>query len=213
MSKITKAQRNEERRQAAMIRMRLHTLVAILIPTMDGWIIGLNGGGRKGNMEYRAVELPEKERRYFRMQSAKINKARDAVVRLLGLKSFDIGQNFYITADAKLTKISESILRNIPEGSNHTDEMRVLLYIIYAALHDLRILSDDKRPEVGKLCAAVGALANHLLPNESHLLLPMNKVYYETRDLIQENPEWYDVDWENDPTSAEKYLREKEAAA
>lgn len=212
MSKGTKAKRNEERRQTALARMRLHTFIALLIPTMDGWIVGLNGGGRKGNMEYRAVELPEKERRYFKMQSAKINKARDAVVHMLGLKSFDIGKNFYMTADFKLTKISESILRNIPEGANHTDEMRMLLYIIYAAFHDLRILTDDRRPEVGKLCAAVGALANYLLPNDSPLLLPMNKVYYETRDILQESPEWYEVDWENDPTSAEKYLREKEAA-
>ena len=211
MSKKSKAQRDEERRQQAISRMRLHTFIALLIPVMDAWDIGLKGGGQVGSMKYQAVEIDKKEARYVRMQSGKVNKARDAVVRLLGLASFEkTARSFYATADDKLQKLSRAVMDYLPEDCSHADELRVLTYLLYTAFYDLRILTEDGRPEVKRLVSAFGCLADYLLPADSPLVLPMNKAYYATRQAMQGDDEiWYDVDRDNAPQ--ENWIKEHAA--
>lgn len=211
MSKKSKAQRDEDRRREAVRRMRLHTFIALLIPVMDAWEVGLKGGGQIAEMKYRAVELSPKEARYVKMQAGKVNKARDAVVRLLGLASFEkIGKNFYATADEKLQIVSRAIYDALPEDCPHDDEVRVLTYILYAAFHDLRILTNDGRPEVKRLVSALGCLADYLIPHDSHLVHPMSDVYWKTRDALQEDPDWTrggEIEWGE--SAQDKYEKEQ----
>lgn len=201
MAKKSKTQRDEERRQQAISRMRLHTFIALLIPVMDAWDVGLKGGGQIGSMKYQAVEVPKNEAHYVRMQAGKIDKARDAVVRVLGLASFEkTGKSFYATADDKLQAFSRAVVDYLPEDCTHADELRVLTYLLYMAFYDLRILTEDQRPEVKKLVSALGCLADYLIKPDSPLILPMNKAYYATRNAIQGyDTVWYDVNWDNAP--------------
>ena len=218
---LSKNERKQLKRQAAARRrMRLHCLIALLIPIMDGWRIGIRGGGLSGKnseIRYAPVDVTDKEKSYVRMQIGQIDKARDAVVRMLGIASFEqVGQQFYHTADEKLQAVTNAIFKYLPEKSTHTDNLRVLTYIIATAFHDLRLLTDDERPEVKRLCRVLEQFGNHLIPCDSPFLLPMNGVYWSTRDMMQENPaEWYDdgLDWDTGPTEAERWLMAQDAAA
>ena len=201
MSKISKAQRDEERKREAVRRMRLHSFVALLIPTMYAWELGMRGGGRHGEMTYQAVEVPPQVARYVRMQAGRIDKARDAVVRMLGVASFErLGKNFFQTADDKLQELSLAIINALPPNATHADELRVLTYLLHTAFHDFCILTDETRPEVKKLVSVLGTLANYLIKEDSHLVMPMNKAYYATRNAIQgDDTVWYEVNWDNAP--------------
>ena len=210
--KVSKAQRNEERRREAILRLRLHTFIAILIPIMDAWELGMKGGGKKVQMEYKAIEVPPKVASYIKMMSGKINKARDEVVRLLGVESFDVGMAFYRTADDKLQEISAACIKHLPEDAGRYDQMRVMTYLIAAAFHDLRIITQDLRPEVKRLAAAIEGLANYLIKPDSHLVQPMSNAYWETRDVMQEFPDWTCggvIEW--GPSEQDKYLQERAA--
>lgn len=200
MSKISKAQRNEQRRRAAIRRMRLQTFIAILIPVMDAWEVGLKGGGQLGSMSFKSIETDAKTARYVKMMLGKIRKARDAVVRVIGIDSFDVGKNFYVTADEKLQIVSNAVIQHLPENADRVDQMRVITYLTYMAFYDLRILTDDQRPEVKKLVSALGCLADYLIKPDSPLVMPMNKAYYATRTAVQGSDEvWYELDWETAP--------------
>lgn len=209
-----KAQRDEERRKEAIRRLRLHTFIAILIPIMDAWEMGMKGGGQRGSMYFKPVEVDAKEARYIKMQSGKIKKAQDEVVRMLGVNSFNVGMSFFRTADEKLQAISNAVIKHLPADASRADQLRTITYIIYTAFHDLRIITDDQRPEVKKLISALGALANHLIDRDSPLVHPMSWAYWETRDAMQEYPDWSrggEVEWgESEQT---KYEREKAEAA
>lgn len=209
-----KAQRDEERRREAIRRLRLHTFIAILIPIMDAWEVGLKGGGKKGQMTFKSIEVEAKEARYIKMQMGKIAKARDAVVRMLGVDSFNVGMSFYRTADEKLQTLSLSCIKHLPADASRANQMRVMTYLIYTAIHDLRIITDDQRPEVRALWSALGTLANHLVGRDSPLVHPMSWAYWETRDAMQEYPDWSrggEVEW--GPSEQTKYEREKAEAA
>jgi len=212
MSKGTKARRNEERRRQAVRRMRLQTFIALLIPIMEAWEFGLKGGGQHGSMTFKAVETDANTKRYVTMMNGKIKKARDAVVRVLGIESFDVGMSFYRTADEKLQVISNAAIKHLPEGAGREEQMRVITYLIYTAFYDLRILTDDTRPEVLKLVSTLGTLANHLIDRDSPLVHPMSYAYHETKDIMQEYPDWSrggEIEWGE--SAQDKYEREKAA--
>lgn len=209
-----KAKRDEERRREAIRRLRLHTYIAILIPIMDAWLVGMAGGGKRGQLEFKSINVPPKIARYIKMQAGKINKARDSVVTMLGVKSFDVGMSFYRTADEKLQELSAACIKYLPLQADRYDQMCVMTYLIYTAFYDLRILTDDQRPEVKALVSALGALANHLIDRDSPLVHPMSYAYHETKDIMQEYPDWSrggEVEWaESEQT---RYEREKGKAA
>lgn len=209
---MSKKDRDEARRREAIRRLRLHTFIAILIPIMDAWEVGLKGGGQKGQMSFKSIEVEAKEARYIKMQMGKIAKARDAVVRMLGVDSFNVGMAFYRTADEKLQVISNAVIKHLPEEASRADQLRTITYLIYTAIHDLRIITDDQRPEVKKLISALGTLANHLIDRDSQLVRPMSWAYWETRDAMQEYPDWTrggEVEW--GPSEQTLYERGKAA--
>lgn len=163
-------------------------------------------------MTFKPVEVDAKEARYIKMMSGKIGKARDAVVRMLGVDSFDLGMSFFRTADEKLQVISNAVIKHLPADTSRADQLRTITYIIYTAFHDLRILTDDQRPEVKKLISALGTLANHLIDRDSPLVHPMSWAYWETRDAMQEYPDWTrggEVEW--GPSEQTLYERGKAA--
>lgn len=196
---FSKMGRDAERKKAAQKRMRLHTIIAILIPIMDAWEVGLKGGGTVKQMSFKPLELPRKDAVFLKLELPKLEKARDAVVRELGSASFNVGKNFYRTADEKLQAMSEAVVEACPAEASHTDIMRVLTYLVYTALWDFATLTEDERLSVQHLISAFGRIANHLLPADDPLIMPMNKAYYATRDMMQEAPEWYEVDWDKAP--------------
>jgi hypothetical protein len=209
---MSKKDRDEARRREAIRRLRLHTFIAILIPIMDAWEMGMKGGGQRGSMYFKPVEVDAKEARYIKMQSGKIKKAQDEVVRMLGVNSFNVGMSFFRTADEKLQVISNAVIKHLPADASRADQLRTITYIIYTAFHDLRIITDDQRPEVKKLISALGTLANHLIGQNSPLVHPMSWAYWETRDAMQEYPDWTrggEVEW--GPSEQDLYERGKAA--
>ncbi len=186
-----KAEKEARRREKAIRRMRLQTFIALLIPVMAGWQIGLKGGGYDGFIRYNAIEADPKERRYILMQCGRINKARDGLVQeCMGLEAFNVGKSFYRTADDKLQHLAELIVDSLPSSQTHYQQMVCLTYIIYCAFYDYAALEGDTRPELKKLITALAAFANHVLPAGSPLCAPFNRVYWATRDDLQANPDW-----------------------
>ena len=187
-----KAEKEARRREKAIRRMRLQTFIALLIPVMTGWQIGLKGGGYDGYIRYNAIEATPKERRYILMQCGRINKARDVLVReCMGLESFkSAGNAFFATADQKLVSIAEKIINALPEDQTHYEQTAVLTYVLYCAFYDYAALEADDRPQLRHLISVMGILANHIIPAGSPLAGPMNAVYWATRDDLQANPDW-----------------------
>lgn len=186
-----KARKEAARKEKAIRRMRLQTFIALLIPVMAAWQIGVKGGGYDGDIYYRPVDVSPEQRRYILMQAGRINKARDVLVReCMGLEAFNTGKSFFRTADEKLHDISYRIFAELPESQTRADYMTVLTYILYAALHDYRELEDDTRSQLRKLEMVLGQLANHLMPAGSPLCGPMNNVYWATRDDMQATTDW-----------------------
>lgn len=186
-----KAERDAARRADAMRRMRLQTFICILIPLLNGWTIGLKGGGQDGYVRYNAIEAEPKERRYILMQCGRISKLRDALIRASGIDSFrGVGNSFFEDVDRKLVGIAEKIIAALPEEQTHYEQTAVLTYIIYAAFHDYAELENDRRPELKNLVSAMEAMANHLIPAGSTLCGPLNAVYWATRDDLQQTTDW-----------------------
>ena len=186
-----KARKEAARKERAIRRMRLQTFIALLIPVMIGWRIGINGGGYEGKFYYNKIEVSPKEKKYISMQIGLINKTREILVHeCLGIQSFYTGQSFYETANDKLKHISELIVEALPDSQTHYDQMVVLTYIIYAAFHDYAELEDDRRNPLKQLVSALKALANHLIPAGSPLCGPLNDVYWKTRNDLQQTTDW-----------------------
>lgn len=171
--------------------MRIQTFVCMLIPLLNGWTIGLKGGGHDGYVRYNAIETEPKERRYILMQCGRISKTRDALIKAMGLDSFRrVGNSFFEDVDRKLVGIAEKIIAALPEEQTHYDQTAILTYIIYAAFHDYTELEDDRRPELKDMVSALKALSNHLIPAKSALCDPLNAVYWTTRDNLQQTKDW-----------------------
>lgn len=186
-----KAEKEAKRRAQAIRRMRLQTFIALLIPVMAGWQIGVKGGGNDGWIHYNAVEVTPAQKRYILMQAGRINKARDALVReCMGLEAFDVGKSFYRTADDKFQHLAELIVDALPSSQTHYQQMVCLTYIIYCAFYDYAALEADDRPQLKHLISVLGTFANHVLPAGSPLCGPMNAVYWATRDDLQASPDW-----------------------
>lgn len=186
-----KVEKEAKRREMAIRRMRLQTFIALLIPVMAGWQIGVKGGGNDGYIYYNPVEVTPAQKRYILMQAGRINRARDVLVReCMGLEAFNVGKSFYRTADDKLLHLAELIVDSLPSSQTHYQQMVCLTYIIYCAFYDYAALEGDTRTQLKHLIAVLGAFANHLLPAGSPMCGPMNAVYWATRDGLQANPDW-----------------------
>lgn len=213
MSKLSKAARQEERIKEGRKKKRLHAFLALSVVVANSWLEGLNGGNQVMDSYYPPITLPPKEEKFVRAQWEKILRWRDAVVAVLGIRSFErMGRPFFEEVHAKLEMAKSLIRAHLPDAPEE-DHLRVLTYIVYTALYDLAILEQDTRKPMRYLVQTLGTLADHLIDRDSPLVDTMNKVYWGTRDAWQEYPDWTrggEIEW--GPSAQDLYLAEKAKA-
>lgn len=210
---MTKRERDEQRRIDAIMRNRMMHLMSMLLDIQVRWEHGFVGGGRDWGQDYPAVELSGRELGMAKIRWHALNKAR---MDFFEAMDFDRaiktkGQKFFRDSDNVITNLRLAALRALPENASYTDELKVLTYVVYALLHDLRILEADERPALAALVKAFGAFADWLLPKDSALVMPMNAVYWENRDGVLCCPDWTrggTLEWAE--SEQDKYLRERE---
>lgn len=209
---MTKRERDELRQKEARRRMCLHHFLALCVCFEYAWAYGLDGGGSTdAGTTYLPVNLPPAERKFVIEQWQKIVKWRMKLVEGLNDgRNWERGkQGFYTDANAKLEMIEDKAKEFWPEGTRE-DFLIIQTYILHAAFHDYAILRDDRRPALRYLAQTLGTLVNRLMPKDSPLVEPMNKVYWATRDAWQEWPDWTrggELEWGE--SEQDKYLKEK----
>ena len=214
--KISKAQRDEERRREAIKRNRLKHLLGLLLHVQVSWEHGFIGGGKAWGASYAPVELKGGRLGMAKILWAKLNTAR---INLFDAYNFHSefqrsGKAFYQDGDKVITNLSLEIIKALPEEASYTDGLVVLTYLCHAFLHDLRILEDDNRIELLMLDKALASFANWLLPQDSPLVKPLNVVYAAQRDTVLCSPDWTrggTLEWgESEQDKYEKEQRKKD---
>jgi hypothetical protein len=202
-----KEQERQQRQQAARQRMRLHTFTALalmlLTKSQDNDII-------REDMR----TLPANERRYIPMQVARCKRSCEAVVRMLNRADQwpATSSAFFEDASDKVQTLLTAVCNVLPLTCSGIDIHIVMTYLIYAALYEWQAMAQDERAEVQRMIADMHAFADHILQNDSPLLLPMNRVFWSMRDFLHSGaplPVW---DFEKHPSSAELYMRQQAQA-
>ena len=176
---IGKKERKRLERQAmARRRMRLHSLLTVWLLCLQNWERAL--AGTHENLKI------EQEVGYFKMQLAKLRKRTNTACRLLGDEWPHKGAQFFQDAQKKIEVMINANIKNLPGETSYFALHTVMTYVCYANLHDLRFSTKEQRPEILSLISAMGQFANHLLPLDSDLLMPMNRTYWDTREMFQE---------------------------
>ena len=210
---MTKRERDEQRRIDAIRRMRLMHLCGMLLHIQVSWEHGFVGGGQAWGAKYAPVDLAGGRLGMAKILWHKLNKARMDMFDAFGMaKEFEkCGKSFFRDSDNAITNLNLEVIRALPPEASYTEGLICSTYLVYAMLHDLRILENDQRPELEKLVRAFGSFADWLLPKDSPLVEPMNKVYWACRDGILCTPDWTrggELEWGE--SEQDKYLREKE---
>lgn len=197
----------QQRQQAARQRMRLHTFTALSLKLLTEW---------KSNALILddLKSYPANERRYIPMQIAQCHKACEAVVRMLNKQDQwpAPSSSFFEDASYKIQTLLAAVCNTMPETCRAIDIQIVMTYILYASLYEWEALSKDVKPEVHHMITTLGAFSDHVLQNDSPLLLPMNRVFWSMRDFLHSGaplPVW---DFEKHPSSAEIYMRQQAQA-
>ena len=175
-----KAALREARVQAARQRMRLHAFVAVLLDIFYQW---------RSNDKLKAeiANLPANERRYIGMQTAKVEKRLQAVVRMLGADyPRSAGSALFADASAMVNLVLAHICRNsvTPLDTNCLEVQCVMTYIFTTAVYEMDVVCPDDRPEVQAFLRDGMAFADHIIPNDSRMLMPMNNAYWATREYL-----------------------------
>jgi hypothetical protein len=191
-------------------------LVALLIAIEPAWKYGLEGGKvfkDKKNVftTYAPVEADPKNKTYILLQLGKITKRAGAVINKYHILDAEKKEETFQRVGGKLGLMSKAIDEALPHGSQY-EHMVILTYLLYANFYDMVILHEVAEIEMKNLVTEIGILANHLLPQTSPLVMPMNQAYYKTRELVLERHEFYSVDWENAPQEIYFQAHEEKAA-
>ena len=151
--KISKAQRDEERRRDTMRRNRLKHLLGMLLHIQVSWEHGFKGGGKAWNMSYAPVELEGRRLGMAKILLAKLNTARIEFFekRQLEREFRRTGKSFFEDGDRAITDLGMEIIKALPEEASYTDGLICMTYIIHTLMHDLAILEDDNKIEIVKL--------------------------------------------------------------
>lgn len=173
-----KERKRQERQAMARRRMRLHSLLTVWLLCLQNWEQALAGTHRNFKVEH--------EVGYFKMQLAKLRKRTNIACRLLGSEWPHRGAVFFTDAQKKIEALLDANIKNSPADTGYFDLHAVMTYVCYANMHNLCFTTKEERPEILSLITALGQFANHLLPLDSPLLMPMNKTYWETREMFQE---------------------------
>ena len=175
-----KAALREARVQAARQRMRLHAFVAVLLDIFYQW-------RTNDKLKEEIAKLSANERRYIGMQTAKVEKRLQAVVRMLGADyPRSAGSALFADASAMVNQVLAHICRNsvTPLDTNCLEVQSVMTYIFTAAVYEMDVVCPDERPEVQAFLRDGMAFADHIIPNYSRMLMPMNNAYWATREYL-----------------------------
>ena len=210
---MTKRERDELRRIEGIRKRRLFHLLGMLLHIQVSWEHGFVGGGEAWGAKYAPVDLEGRMLGMAKIRWHGLNKTRMAFFEAYSMdKAFDkLGQKFFRDSNNAILNINLEVIRALPPEASYTEGLICSTYLVYAMLHDLRILENDQRPELEKLVRAFGAFADWLLSQDSPLVEPMNKVYWACRDGILCTPDWTrggELEWCE--SEQDKYLREKE---
>jgi len=80
-------------------------------------------------------------------------------------------------------------------------------------VYELDVSQPDDRPEVQRFLRDGMAFANHIIPNESRLLMPLNRAYWGTREFLHDGAKLPDWKWELCPPGSAEYERRHGRAA
>ena len=175
-----KAALREARVQAARQRMRLHAFVAVLLDIFYQW-------RTNDKLKDEIAKLPANERRYIGMQTAKVEKRLKVIVRMLGADyPRSAGSALFADASAMVNLVLAHICRNsvTPLDTNCLEVQCVMTYIFTTAVYEMDVVCPDDRPEVQAFLRDGMAFADHIIPNDSRMLMPLNDTYWATREYL-----------------------------
>ena len=178
-----KAQEREARIQAARQRDRLPKFIALASILVDKW--------RKNEaLQDDIASMPANERRYYKMQLAKIDKTIGRVVPLLFSERPRPGSSMMRDASDLLLYLLQAVCsaKSMPETCMHKDVHAVMTYIVYVALQESQ-WNMDAREEVRHLISCLGAFCNHAIPANSELIPALNEVFCLTRNRLHSGAE------------------------
>ena len=204
-----KAQEREQRIQAARQRMRLHTFTAALLDFFLQW---RTNDKLKADINCLTVN----ERRYIAMQSAKVEKRLQAIVRMLGTEFPKSPSNaFFGDASRKINTVLAYVCQDsvTPADATSYEVHCIMTYLFTAAVYEMDIATPDDRKPVQDFLRDGMAFANHIIPNSSRLLGPLNKAYWATREYLHDGAKLPDWKWELCPPGSAEYERRHGVAA
>ena len=174
-----KAAEREARIQAARQRNRLPKFVALASILIDKW--------RKTEaLQDDIATLPPNERRFFKMQLAKCDKAIMTVVRLLFTEKPSPTSPLMRDASDLLLCLLRSVCeaKAMPEVCMHQDVHAVVTYLVYTALQEWQNMEQDPRPEIRHMITQLRILCDHAIPADSPLIPALNDVFILTRNTL-----------------------------
>lgn len=206
------AKKNEDRVAAARVRLKLAMLYLSLQNIMFTWQFGVDGGGKHSidqrEFDFPALPVTPKEKLVIKAYVEQVNKTRLECLNVLirDDKFAYLPKSFFEDLEYR-EGIVEGLTMHIMHSMSMTEVHKVTTYCYYAFLHDWMIITNEQRPEFDELDKSLGRFANHLIPHSRQDLVEcVNAVYWATRDIVLDNPEWYE--WEG--PSEEERMREQE---
>lgn len=184
-----KEQERQRRIRQAKQRMRIHTFTALALLIFEKW--------EEVDLLQKGINsLSANERRFWKMSIAKCHKSIKKVVTLLHKDTpFPApGSQFFIDA-AKWEQDLLSMLihaPSMPDMCMHIDVFAMLTYIIYAAMREWQVMERRMEkpnslcdaPEVCDMIRNIGIFGDHIIPVDSKFILPMNEVFWATRESL-----------------------------
>ena len=186
----------EQARIAGRRKKRWHKLLAWSVNFINAWLeagrMVANGDG--SYTKYDVIDVTPQELKFINGQMMRFKNWRDkfcddidAVKELTAA-----GKSFYKDATSDLQLVKAACEVYAPKMT-HTENLRVQTYLLYAFMHDLTNVTGGAKTRNHKLMLqTLETLVNKLLPQDSPLVLIMNKVYWTTRDVILVDPKWPD---------------------
>ena len=180
-----KAQEREARIQAARQRARLPKFLALASILIDKW-------RRNDALIDDVAFLPANERRFYKMQLAKVDKAVARVVGMVFHEKPRPGSPMMQDASDLLLKLLQAVCtaKSMPETCMHMDVHAVMTYLVYTALREWQSMEWDNTasmaasPEVRHMMTQLGVFCDHVIKADNPLIPALNEAFCSTRDIL-----------------------------
>lgn len=180
-----KAQEREARIQAARQRARLPKFLALASILIDKW-------RRNDALIDDVASLSANERRFYKMQLAKVDKAIARVVGMVFHEKPRPGSQMMQDASDLLLKLLQAVCtaKSMPETCMHMDVHAVMTYLVYTALREWQSMEWDNQeskaasPEVRYMITQLGIFCDHIIRADSPLIPALNEAFCLTRNVL-----------------------------